>query len=153
MARPLRLEFAGALYHVTSRGDGREAIFLAKGDQRLFSDVLAGVWDRFNWPVHAYCLMINHDHLLVETPDANLSKDSSTAPTPSASTGPKFAQVTWPPSLGFCFSPAAAGRVIPVSRGRGEFDVVRVLYSSRPVGALVTQNDDQSTRRKGRRRA
>ena len=43
MARPLRLEFAGALYHVTSRGDGREAIFLADGDRHLFLDVLAGV--------------------------------------------------------------------------------------------------------------
>jgi len=74
MARPLRLEFAGALYHVTSRGDGREAIFLADGDRRLFLDVLAGVGDRFNWSVHAYCLMTNHYHLLVETPDANLSK-------------------------------------------------------------------------------
>ena len=74
MARPLRLEFAGALYHVTSRGDGREAIFLADGDRRMFLDVLAAVWERFNWTVHAYCLMTNHYHLLVETPDANLSK-------------------------------------------------------------------------------
>ena len=74
MARPLRLEFAGALYHVTSRGDGRAAIFLADGDRRQFLDVLAGVWDRFNWTVHAYCLMTNHYHVLVETPDANLSK-------------------------------------------------------------------------------
>jgi hypothetical protein len=54
MARPLRLEFAGALYHVTSRGDGREAIYLADADRRLFLDVLAGVWDRFHWTVHAY---------------------------------------------------------------------------------------------------
>jgi REP element-mobilizing transposase RayT len=74
MARPLRLEYAGALYHVTSRGDGREAIFLADGDRRLFLDVLAGVWNRFNWAVHAYCLMTNHYHVLVETPGANLSK-------------------------------------------------------------------------------
>jgi REP element-mobilizing transposase RayT len=74
MARPLRLEFAGALYHVTSRGDGREAIYLADADRRLFLDVLAGVGDRFHWTVHAYCLMTNHYHVLVETPDANLSK-------------------------------------------------------------------------------
>ena len=74
MARPLRLEFAGALYHVTSRGDGREAIFRAVGDRRLFFDVLAGVWERFNWVIHAYCLMTNHYHLLVETPDGNLAK-------------------------------------------------------------------------------
>jgi putative transposase len=74
MARPLRLEFAGALYHVTSRGDGREDIFRAVGDRRLFFDVLAGVWERFNWAIHAYCLMTNHYHLLVETPDGNLAK-------------------------------------------------------------------------------
>ena len=74
MARPLRLEFAGALYHVTARGDGREDIYRADGDRRLFLDVLAEVWERCNWTVHAYCLMTNHYHLLVETPDANLAK-------------------------------------------------------------------------------
>ena len=74
MARPLRLEFAGALYHITSRGDGREDIFRASGDRRVFFEVFAGVCGRLNWLVHAYCLMTNHYHLLVETPDANLAK-------------------------------------------------------------------------------
>jgi REP element-mobilizing transposase RayT len=74
MARPLRLEFAGALYHVTARGDGREDIYRADGDRRLFLDVLGEVWERCGWKVHAYCLMTNHYHLLVETPDANLAK-------------------------------------------------------------------------------
>jgi REP element-mobilizing transposase RayT len=74
MARPLRLEFAGALYHVTSRGDGREAIFRGDGDRLVFFEVLGGVWERFNWVIHAYCLMTNHYHLLVETPDGNLAK-------------------------------------------------------------------------------
>ncbi len=74
MARPLRLEFAGALYHVTARGDGREDIYRGDGDRRLFLDVLDGVQGRFNWTLHAYCLMTNHYHLLVETPDANLAK-------------------------------------------------------------------------------
>jgi REP element-mobilizing transposase RayT len=74
MARPLRLEFAGALYHVTSRGDGREDIFRASGDRLVFFEVLAGVCGRLNWMVHAYCLMTNHYHLLVETPDANLAR-------------------------------------------------------------------------------
>jgi len=74
MARPLRLEFAGALYHLTSRGDGREAIFLSDADRRIFLDIVAAVRERVNWVVHAYCLMTNHYHLLVETPDANLSK-------------------------------------------------------------------------------
>lgn len=67
MARPLRIEFSGALYHVTSRGDGREDIFLAPADQRMFLEVLAGVQERYNWTVHAYCLMTNHYHLVVET--------------------------------------------------------------------------------------
>ncbi|QVL48991.1 MAG: transposase [Thiocapsa sp.] len=74
MARPLRLEFAGVLYHVTSRGDGREDIVRDVGDRQMFFDVLAGVWERFNWVIHADCLMTNHYHLLVETPDGNLSK-------------------------------------------------------------------------------
>ncbi len=74
MARPLRFEFAGALYHVTSRGDGREDIYLADEDRRLFLNVLERVCGRFNWLVHAYCLMSNHYHLLVGTPEGNLSK-------------------------------------------------------------------------------
>jgi putative transposase len=74
MARPLRLEFPGALYHVTSRGDGHEGIYRGDGDRRIFLDVLAGVQARYNWTVHAYCLMTNHYHLLVETPDANLAQ-------------------------------------------------------------------------------
>ena len=74
MSRPLRIEFAGALYHITSRGDGREVIFLGDEDRGLFLDVLAEVVGVFNWAVHAYCLMDNHYHLLVETPDGNLSK-------------------------------------------------------------------------------
>jgi REP element-mobilizing transposase RayT len=76
MARPLRLEFAGALYHVTARGNERRSIFLgdADGDRAAFLNVLGATCERFNWLVHAYCLMTNHYHLLVETPDANLSK-------------------------------------------------------------------------------
>ena len=74
MARPLRIEFAGALYHVTSRGDGRDDIYLDDQDRRRFLDILSEVRERFNWVVHAYCLMSNHYHLLVETPDSNLSQ-------------------------------------------------------------------------------
>jgi putative transposase len=73
MARPLRIEYHGALYHVTSRGDGREDIYLCDEDRDAFIEVLADVYERFNWVLHAYCLMSNHFHLLVETPDANLS--------------------------------------------------------------------------------
>ncbi len=74
MARPLRLEFAGALYHVTSRGDRRENIYEDDADRRAFLSVLGGVSDTHNWVCHAYCLMDNHYHLLIETPDANLSR-------------------------------------------------------------------------------
>ena len=74
MARPLRIEFDGALYHVTSRGNERKAIFKDDVDRRLFLDTLARVNDRFHWLCHAYCLMNNHYHLLIETPDGNLSK-------------------------------------------------------------------------------
>ena len=75
MARPLRLEFAGALHHVTSRGNERRDIFLgnADDDRGTFLDTLAQTCERFTWICHAYCLMTNHYHLLIETPDANLS--------------------------------------------------------------------------------
>jgi len=74
MARPLRLEFAGALYHVTARGNRQEDIFEEDGDRIEFISVFQDVCDRYNWACHAYCLMGNHYHLLIETPDANLSK-------------------------------------------------------------------------------
>jgi REP element-mobilizing transposase RayT len=73
MARPLRIEFPGALYHVTSRGDRRETIFEDDADRLQFLNVLADVVERFNWLCHAYCLMTNHYHLVIETPDGNLS--------------------------------------------------------------------------------
>ena len=74
MARPLRLELVGALYHVTSRGDGREDIYLSDEDRLAWLETLAQVCERFNWVCHAYCQMSNHYHLVVETPEANLSK-------------------------------------------------------------------------------
>lgn len=74
IARPLRLEFAGALYHVTSRGDRREAIYEDDADRHLFLSLLDQVCEADNWFCHAYCLMDNHNHILIETPDANLSK-------------------------------------------------------------------------------
>jgi putative transposase len=74
MSRPLRLEFAGALYHITSRGNGRNLIYLQDDDFELFLQILANVCERYNWVVHAYCLMSNHYHILVETPYANLSQ-------------------------------------------------------------------------------
>ena len=72
MALPLRLGFAGALYHVTSRGDRREAIFEDDADQDKFLSALADVLAEFNWVCHAYCLMSNYYHLMIETADGNL---------------------------------------------------------------------------------
>ena len=74
MARPLRLAFAHGLYHVTLRGDGREDIYRDDADQELFLDVLSVTVDRLSWVIHAYCRMGNHYHLLIETPDGNLSQ-------------------------------------------------------------------------------
>ena len=74
MSRPLRLEFAGALYHITSRGNEKKAIYLEDADFELFLSLMAEVCQRFNWVIHAYCLMTNHYHLVVETPDGNLSR-------------------------------------------------------------------------------
>ena len=73
MARPLRIEFPGAVYHVTSRGNERKAIFKEDEDRREFLDILSEVAFRYNWLCHAYCLMENHYHLVVETPEGNLS--------------------------------------------------------------------------------
>ena len=74
MSRPLRLELVGAVYHVTSRGDGREDIYRTDDDRIAWLETLAQICERFNWVCHAYCLMDNHYHLVIETPDANLSK-------------------------------------------------------------------------------
>ena len=74
MARPLRLEFPGAIYHVTSRGDRREAIYEEDTDRLEWLAILSKVCERYHWRVHAYCLMDNHYHILLETADGNLSK-------------------------------------------------------------------------------
>jgi len=74
MARPLRLELAGGLYHITSRGDGGEDIYLDETDRLAWLDVFAQVCQRFNWVCHAWCQMSNHYHLLIETPEANLAQ-------------------------------------------------------------------------------
>jgi putative transposase len=73
MARPLRIEYPGAVYHVTSRGNGRKNIFEDDQDRQIFLSILGSVVKRYNWLCHSYCLMDNHYHLMIETPDANLS--------------------------------------------------------------------------------
>lgn len=72
MARKLRVEYTGAIYHVMSRGDRRAAIFKDDKDRQCFVATLAGACEKTGWRVHAYCLMANHFHLVVETPRGNL---------------------------------------------------------------------------------
>jgi REP element-mobilizing transposase RayT len=74
MARPLRIEFAGAVCHVTGRGNERREVFRGDEDRRLFLSTLGRTVARWRWVVHAYCLMGNHYHLVIETPEANLSR-------------------------------------------------------------------------------
>ena len=74
MARPLRIEFPGALYHVTARGDRQEAIFDDDQDRQAFLKLLGEVVLQFRWLCHAYCLMTNHYHCMIETPEGNLAK-------------------------------------------------------------------------------
>lgn len=72
MARPLRVEFPGAVYHLTARGNAQQAIFLDAVDRARFLGILGREIDQHQWRCYAYCLMDNHYHLLIETPEANL---------------------------------------------------------------------------------
>jgi putative transposase len=72
MARRLRVEYEGAIYHVMSRGDRREAIFKGDEDRELFLKTLGEACAKTDWQVHAWCLMSNHFHLVIETPQPNL---------------------------------------------------------------------------------
>jgi len=74
MARPLRLEYPGALYHVTARGNALQDIFLDDEDREAFLRVLGSVCERADWLIHAYCLMGNHYHLVLETPEPTLAR-------------------------------------------------------------------------------
>ncbi len=74
MARPLRLEYPGAIYHLTSRGDRRELIFEDDTDRLQWIEILSRACERYNWQVYAYCLMDNHYHILLETVDGKLCK-------------------------------------------------------------------------------
>jgi REP element-mobilizing transposase RayT len=74
MARPLRIEYPGAFYHVTSRGNERKAVFKSRRDREKFLTYLETATERYGAAIHAYCLMGNHYHLLIETPLGNLSK-------------------------------------------------------------------------------
>jgi len=74
MSRPLRIEYEGAWYHVMNRGRARAAIFGGDEDYATFLDTLGAAAKRFRAEIHAYCLMPNHYHVLVRTPQANLGR-------------------------------------------------------------------------------
>jgi len=74
MSRPLRIEFPGAVYHITSRGTGKRNIFFNNKDRKMFLSLLWEVVEREKWICYAYCLMDNHYHLLIETTRPNLSR-------------------------------------------------------------------------------
>lgn len=74
MARPLRIEFPGAIYHVTSRGDRQEPVFEGDADRRAFLSLVGETMSRFDAGVLAYCLMDNHYHLVLQTRQGNLSR-------------------------------------------------------------------------------
>ena len=74
MSRPLRIEYENAFYHVMNRGRGHENTFLSDDDFKYFLYCIEQASLRFNIEVHSYCLMTNHYHLLIKTPDANLGR-------------------------------------------------------------------------------
>ena len=74
MPRPLRVEYPGDFYHVVNRGNNQENIFINDRDQEKFYEYLERANERFSIRIHICCVMSNHYHLLVETPDPNLSK-------------------------------------------------------------------------------
>ena len=74
MARPLRIEYPDALYHVTSRGNERKDVFKSQRDREKFLSYLESAVVRYGAVVHTWCLMSNHYHLLLETPLGNLSQ-------------------------------------------------------------------------------
>jgi REP element-mobilizing transposase RayT len=67
MARQLRIRYEGAIYHLMSRGDRREEIFWDNVDRKRFLEALQATCQKTSWEAHAYCLMSNHFHLVVET--------------------------------------------------------------------------------------
>jgi len=74
MARPLRITYPGAFYHITSRGNERKAVFKSRKDREKFLEYLESATKRYEALIHAYCLMDNHYHLLMETPSGNLPR-------------------------------------------------------------------------------
>ena len=74
MARPLRIEYEGAFYHITARGNERRKIYFGKADYEKFTSYLRDAQDKYGYLLHCYVLTGNHYHLLIETPQGNMSK-------------------------------------------------------------------------------
>jgi len=74
VARPSRIEYEGAFYHITARGNERRRIFFAKGDYDKFKEYLLEAREKFGYRLHCYVLMGNHYHLVIETPNGNMNK-------------------------------------------------------------------------------
>lgn len=74
MARPLRIEYGGAFYHITARGNERKRIFFGKSDYDRFKEYLLEAQEKFGYRLHCYVLMGNHYHLVIETPNGNMNK-------------------------------------------------------------------------------
>ena len=74
MARPLRIEYAGALYHVTARGNERKRIYFSKTDYGKFREYIEGAKGKYGCLLHVYVFMTNHYHMIIETPKPNISK-------------------------------------------------------------------------------
>jgi len=72
MARPWRIQYEDAVYHIASRGNNRQDIFLTDEDRQDFLELLGQTSERFNLEIFAFCLMTNHYHLFLRTPEANL---------------------------------------------------------------------------------
>ncbi len=74
MSRSLRIQFPGAIYHVTARGNNKQDIFFREEDADMFLEIVAQAVMRYEIVIHAYCLMINHYHFLIEIPQGNISE-------------------------------------------------------------------------------
>jgi len=74
MGRAPRIEYEGAVYHVTNRGNGQEMIYREEADWKAFLGIMGDVASKFGWRIYTYCLMGSHYHLLLETPRPNLSQ-------------------------------------------------------------------------------
>ena len=134
MPRQLRIEYPGAIYHVMSRGDRRENIYLDDVDRQDFLKTLAEACQKTEWQVHAFCLMPNHFHLVIETPQPNLvAGNIATGTTIFGITGrctpaPKAPEEIATVNLNSVFPPISTGVCVISSRsttiGPYAFDVI-----------------------------